>query len=53
MDIATNSLEVAASNLNETRKFDHGHKGITGAVRYIASLKPIKIILEATGWATT
>ncbi len=49
VDIAKNTLEVAASNLNETRQFDNDHKGITGAVRYIASLKPVKIILEASG----
>ncbi len=49
VDIAKNTLEVAASNLNETRQFDNDDKGITVAVRYIASLKPIKIILEATG----
>jgi len=54
VDVAKNTLEVAASNLNETRQFENDHKGITGAVRcgavrYIASLKPIKLILEATG----
>jgi len=49
VDVAKNTLDVAASNLNETRQFDNDHKGITSAVRYIASLKPAKIILEATG----
>ena len=46
VDIAKNTLEVAASNSNETRQFDNDDKGITSAVRYIASLKPIKILLE-------
>jgi transposase len=49
VDVAKNILDVAVSNLNETRQFNNDHKGITGAVRYIAGLKPIRIILEATG----
>ena len=49
VDIAKNTLDVAASNLNKTRQFDNDHKGITDAVRYIAGLKPTRIILEATG----
>ena len=49
VDIAKNTLDVAASNLNETRQFDNDHKGITSAVRYISGFKPTRIILEATG----
>ena len=49
VDIAKNTLDVAASNLNETSQFDNDYEGITQAVRYIAGLKPTRIILEATG----
>ena len=49
VDVAKNALDVAVSNLKETRQFDNDHQGITSAVHYIASLKPARIILEATG----
>jgi transposase len=49
VDVAKSTLDVAASNSKETRQFDNDHEGITSAVRYIASLKPVMIILEATG----
>jgi transposase len=49
VDVAKSTLDVAVSNSKETRQFDNDHKGITSAVRYIAGLKPAKIVLEATG----
>jgi len=49
VDVAKSTLDVAVSNSKETRQFDNDHKGITSAVRYIAGLKPARIILEATG----
>jgi len=49
VDVAKNILDLAVSNSKETRQFNNDHKGITSAVSYIASLKPSKIILEATG----
>jgi transposase len=49
VDVAKSTLDVAVSNSKETRQFENDHEGITGAVRYIAGLKPAKIILEATG----
>ena len=35
--------------MKETRQFNNDHQGITSAVHYISNLKPVKIILEATG----
>jgi len=49
VDVAKSTLDVAVSHSKETRQFDNDHEGITSAVRYIAGLKPAKIILEATG----
>jgi len=49
VDVAKSTLDVAVSHSKETRQFDNDYKGITSAVRYIAGLKPAKIILEATG----
>jgi transposase len=49
VDVAKSTLDVAVSNSKETRQFENDHEGITGAVRYIAGLKPSRIILEATG----
>lgn len=49
VDIAKHSLDVAVSNSNEARQFNNDQEGITNAVIYITSLKPSKIILEATG----
>lgn len=49
VDVAKNTLDVAVSNVGETRQFTNDHEGITDAVQYIAGLKPAKIILEATG----
>jgi transposase len=49
VDIGKNTLDIAVSNLKETRQFQNDHKGITNAVSYISSLKPAKIVLEATG----
>ena len=49
VDVAKSTLDVAVSNSKETRQFDNDHDGITNTVRYIAGLKPTRIILEATG----
>ena len=49
VDIAKNTLDVAVSNLKETRQFNNDYEGITSPVRYIARLKPTRVILEATG----
>ena len=49
VDVAKNTLDLAVTNSKETRQFKNDHKGITSAVSYIASVKPAKIILEATG----
>jgi len=49
VDVAKNTLDIAVSNLKETRQFNNDHQGITSAVHYISSLKPARIILEATG----
>jgi transposase len=49
VDVAKNTLDLAVSNSKETRQFENDHEGITSAVRYIAGLKPTRIILEATG----
>ena len=49
VDVAKNTLDVAVSNSQERRQFANDHESITQAVRYIASLKPVGIILEATG----
>jgi len=49
VDVAKSTLDVAASNSKETRQFDNDYQGIISAVRYIAGLNPVRIILEATG----
>ena len=49
VDVAKSTLDVAVSNSKEIRQFNNDHEGITNTVRYIAGLKPAKIILEATG----
>ncbi|MFC1930132.1 hypothetical protein ACFLW6_04685 [Chloroflexota bacterium] len=49
VDVAKNTLDLAVSNLKETTQFNNDHQGITSAVHYISSLKPARIILEATG----
>jgi len=49
VDIAKSTLDVAASDSRETRQFANDDEGISQAVRYIASVKPAGIILEATG----
>lgn len=49
VDVAKSTLDVGVSNSKEARQFDNDHKGISNAVRYIAGLKPARIILEATG----
>jgi transposase len=49
VDIAKNTLDVAASSSEGIRQFANDHEGITNAVRYIAGLKTARIIIEATG----
>jgi transposase len=49
VDVAKSTLDVAASDSRETRQFANDDEGIRQAVRYIASVKPVGIILEATG----
>ena len=49
VDVAKNTLDVAVSNLKELRQFNNDDDGIIDATRYITSLKPTRIILEATG----
>lgn len=49
VDVAKDSLDLAVNNSKETRQFKNDHKGITNAVRHIADLRPVRIILEATG----
>jgi transposase len=49
VDVAKSTLDVAVSDSGETRQFANDDEGISQAVRYIASLKPAGIILEATG----
>jgi transposase len=49
VDVAKGILDLAVSNSKETKQYKNDHKGITSAVRYIAGLKPARIILEATG----
>jgi len=42
-------MDVASSESGETRQFANNDKGIIEAVRYISGMKPVGIILEATG----
>ncbi len=48
-DVAKSPLDVAVSDSGETRQFANDDEGISQAVRYIASVKPAGVILEATG----
>jgi len=49
VDVAKDSLDVAVHNSHETHQFANDDEGIREAIRHIASLKPARIILEATG----
>jgi len=49
VDVAKSTLDVAVSDFEETRQFTNDDEGISQAIRYIASVKPARIILEATG----
>ncbi|MFC1911814.1 transposase [Chloroflexota bacterium] len=49
VDIAKSTLDVAVSDSGETRQFANDDEGISQAVRYVASLKPARVIIEATG----
>jgi len=48
VDVAKNTLEVAVSSSEGIRQFANDPEGVTSAVRYIASLKTARIIVEAT-----
>ena len=47
VDVAKSTLDVAVSDSGETWQFTNDDEGISQAVRYIAGLKPARIILEA------
>ena len=49
VDVAKSTLDVAVTDSEEARQFANDDKGISQAVSYIAGLKPMMIILEATG----
>jgi len=49
VDVAKSTLDVAVSDSGETRQFANDDEGISQAARYIASLKPARVIIEATG----
>ncbi|GAJ00491.1 unnamed protein product, partial [marine sediment metagenome] len=49
VDVAKSTFYVAVTDSGESRKFTNDDKGISQAVRYIASVKPAGIVLEATG----
>lgn len=49
VDVSTNTLDIADSSSKDVRQFTNDDEGIGQATRYIASLKPAGIILEATG----
>ena len=49
MDVAKNSLDMAVSDSGETRQFANDNEGISQAARYIDSLKPDRVIIEASG----
>ncbi len=49
MDVAKNSLDMAVSDSGGTRQFANDDEGISQAARYIDSLKPDRVIIEASG----
>jgi transposase len=49
VDVAKSTLDVAVTDSREARQFANDDEGISQAVRYIAGVKPVGIILEATG----
>ncbi len=49
VDVAKSTLDVAVTDSGEARQFVNDDEGISQAVRYIAGVKPVGIILEATG----
>jgi transposase len=49
VDVAKSTLDVAVTDSGEARQFANDDEGISQAVRYIAGVKPVGIILEATG----
>ena len=49
VDGAKHILDLAVSNFKETRQFRNDREGILSVINHIASLRPSKIILEATG----
>ena len=49
VDVAKSALDVVVTDSEEARQFANDDKGISQVVSYIADLKPVMIILEATG----
>jgi len=49
VDVAKSALDVAVTDSREARQFANDDEGISQAVRYIVGVKPVGIILEATG----
>ena len=49
VDVAKSTLDVAVTDYEGARQFANDDKGISQAVSFIAGLKPVMIILEATG----
>ena len=49
VDVAKSTLDVAVSDSGEIRQFANDDEGISQATRYISSLKPARVIIEATG----
>jgi len=49
VDVAKSTLDVAVTDSREARQFVNDDEGISQAVRYITGVKPVGIILEATG----
>ncbi len=49
VDVAKSTLDMAVSDSGEARQFANDDEGISQAARYIDSLKPARVIIEATG----
>ena len=49
VDVAKSTLDVVVTDSGEARQFANNDEGISQAVRYIAGIKPVGVILEATG----
>ena len=51
VDVAKNTLDVTVSSSEGIRQFANDHEDITNAVRYIAGLKPARIIIRGGTYA--